>query len=112
MDRIGHHRVAQVLTNRACPAAKDGASLNSAEQGHQVLSPRLAQSWTLPRAHQFCGGRPPAERFALSGRDVVADDSAIAAAVVTPAAGMRPARVLPVGEGGREDLGRAGPVQA
>jgi transposase InsO family protein len=50
--------------------------------------------YNTARPHQSCGGRPPAERFALADRSVTADDSAAAAVPAPrPAAGRRPAGV-------------------
>jgi hypothetical protein len=46
------------------------------------------------RPHQSCGGRPPAERFALANQDLTADSSAVAAGPAPRlAAGRRPAGV-------------------
>ncbi len=46
------------------------------------------------RPHQSCGGRPPADRFALADRSVAADHSAIASApAVQPVPGSRMAGV-------------------
>jgi transposase InsO family protein len=48
--------------------------------------------YNTARPHQSCGGRPPAERFALAGQPVTPDDSAVAAAsapAAAPAAGVR-----------------------
>ena len=51
--------------------------------------------YNTARPHQSCGGRPPAERFALADRSVTPDASAAAAAPAAPAAGpaRRPAGV-------------------
>jgi transposase InsO family protein len=55
---------------------------------------RWVNEYNTARPHQSCGGRPPAERFALADRAVTADDSAaIPAPVPQPAAGRRPAGV-------------------
>ena len=52
------------------------------------------EQYNTARPHQSCGGRPPAERFALAGRDITADDSAIASPPAARlAAGKRPAGV-------------------
>jgi len=49
------------------------------------------EQYNTARAHQSCGGRPPAERFALAEGDVVAGDSATAPVPAAgPAAGRRP----------------------
>jgi len=50
--------------------------------------------YNTARPHQSCGGRPPAERFALADRSLAADDSAAAPVpAAQPAAGKRPAGV-------------------
>ena len=52
--------------------------------------------YNTARPHQSCGGRPPAERFALADRSIAPDDSAAvpaAAPAPPPAAGRRPAGV-------------------
>ncbi len=50
--------------------------------------------YNTARPHQSCGGRPPAERFALADRAVAADGAAIAPApVAKPVPGKRPAGV-------------------
>ena len=50
--------------------------------------------YNTTRPHQSCGGRPPAERFALADRAVAADESAIASApAAQPVPGKRPAGV-------------------
>jgi transposase InsO family protein len=52
--------------------------------------------YNTARPHQSCGGRPPAERFALADRSVTADVSAAepaAAATPVPAGAARPAGV-------------------
>jgi transposase InsO family protein len=51
--------------------------------------------YNTARPHQSCGGRPPAERFALADRSVTADSSAAAEPVVAagPAVRSRPAGV-------------------
>jgi transposase InsO family protein len=55
---------------------------------------RWVEQYNTARPHQSCGGRPPAERFALANRDLTADDSAIAAVPAARAvAGRRPAGV-------------------
>jgi transposase InsO family protein len=41
---------------------------------------KWVMEYNTARPHQSCGGRPPAERFALADRAVAADDSAIASA--------------------------------
>jgi transposase InsO family protein len=46
--------------------------------------------YNTARPHQSCGGRPPAERFALADRSVIPDESSLASA--PPAAGGTPAR--------------------
>ena len=52
------------------------------------------EQYNTARPHQSCGGRPPAERFALADRDVVADEPATAPVPsARPAAGRRPAGV-------------------
>jgi len=46
------------------------------------------------RPHQFCGGRPPIERFRLAARSIVPDEQAAAATAPRPAATVkRPAEV-------------------
>jgi hypothetical protein len=47
------------------------------------------REYNTARPHQSCGGRPPAERFALADRSVQPDDSAMAPA---PASGAAPAK--------------------
>jgi hypothetical protein len=55
------------------------------------------EQYNTIRPHQSCGGRPPAERFALANRDITADDSAIAAVPAAgPVSGL-PARKRPAG---------------
>ena len=50
--------------------------------------------YNTERPHQSCGGRPPAERFALADRGVVAVDESVAAVVVPRSGrGLRPAGV-------------------
>jgi transposase InsO family protein len=51
--------------------------------------------YNTTRPHQSCGGRPPAERFALADRSLTPDDSAAAPAPAAPAAApaQRPAGV-------------------
>jgi transposase InsO family protein len=49
--------------------------------------------YNTTRPHQSCGGRPPAERFALADRSITPDDSAAAPAPAHPAAAKRPAGV-------------------
>lgn len=53
--------------------------------------------YNTTRPHQSCGGRPPAERFALAGRSITPVDSAAAPApapaAAHPAAARRPAGV-------------------
>jgi hypothetical protein len=46
--------------------------------------------YNTARPHQSCGGRPPAERFALAGQSAIADESSLTP--VPPAAGGAPAR--------------------
>ena len=47
--------------------------------------------YNTARPHQSCGGRPPAERFRLADRSVIADDSA-AASVPAPVTAAAPAK--------------------
>jgi transposase InsO family protein len=56
---------------------------------------RWVAGYNTARPHQSCGGRPPAERFALADRSVIPDDSAVKMPVTVPAAGpaARPAGV-------------------
>jgi transposase InsO family protein len=50
--------------------------------------------YNTARPHQSCGGRPPAERFALADRSLTADDTAaLAQAPAAATAGKRPAGV-------------------
>jgi hypothetical protein len=49
--------------------------------------------YNTARPHQSCGGRPPAERFALAGQSLAADTTAAA----PPAAPVRPASERPAG---------------
>jgi transposase InsO family protein len=52
------------------------------------------EQYNTARPHQSCGGRPPAERFALANRDLTADSSAVAAGPAPRlVAGGRPAGV-------------------
>jgi transposase InsO family protein len=52
------------------------------------------EQYNTARPHQSCGGRPPAERFALASQDLTADSSAAAAGPAPRlATGQRPAGV-------------------
>jgi transposase InsO family protein len=55
---------------------------------------KWVDQYNTARPHQSCGGRPPAERFALADRSLAADGSAIALVpAVKPVPGKRPGGV-------------------
>jgi len=55
---------------------------------------KWVRQYNTERPHQSCGGRPPAERFALADTSITADDSALTPVPSAwPAAGKRPAGV-------------------
>jgi transposase InsO family protein len=58
------------------------------ERLHKTMRAEV-EEYNTARPHQSCGGRPPAERFALADRSLTADDSRAAPA---PAAGEASAR--------------------
>jgi hypothetical protein len=58
--------------------------------GLQDALDKWVTQYNTERPHQSCGGRPPAERFALADQSITADDSALApAAAARPVAGRR-----------------------
>jgi transposase InsO family protein len=54
---------------------------------------KWVSQYNTARPHQSCGGRPPAERFALADRSIAADQSAIAPAPAPQPAARRTAGV-------------------
>jgi transposase InsO family protein len=72
----------------------DGAFATVAEL--QAALDGWVREYNTTRPHQSCGGRPPAERFALADRSLAADDTAAAEPPAQAAAGgtaRRPAGV-------------------
>jgi Integrase core domain len=61
--------------------------------GLQAALDQWVSEYNTARPHQSCGGRPPAERFALADRSLTPDDSAMAPAPAPQAAPNRPAGV-------------------
>jgi transposase InsO family protein len=63
--------------------------------GLQAALDEWVIEYNTTRPHQSCGGRPPAERFALADRSITPDDSAAVPAPAAPpsAADRRPAGV-------------------
>jgi transposase InsO family protein len=59
----------------------------------QAALDRWVSQYNTARPHQSCGGRPPAERFALAARPVSADDRPAAPAAAQTPAAKRPAGV-------------------
>jgi transposase InsO family protein len=72
---------------------------NGADRVHATVAglQEALDQWVIEynttRPHQSCGGRPPAERFALADRSITADDAVASAPAPRAAPGKRPAGV-------------------